>query len=950
MMREEYIPSMKDPQPYNVIENDVNRSSDIAQIILEYEEKVVPKMLELGFMKQIAKSRVKYNNDSDQSMMSHILPGVEVMADIVEQTDNIDKSEFRKLLALWTIHDLHKLIDNSKEDEFNIDRKVVESWVKNLNLDSFVDNELDIDDFHSCAVGLHDSRNSNIDDSTTQFTYLRSHLKLVDAVMSIYTPEEYINQAQKSVGLVFNKPNERFLPASHTIDIGDSILRTLINKSITEELKSKGLKPINYQENGVYYVQSENTEYDDAHTFLNNVIDTFFKNLKNSYSIFRNQAFIGGDISSESSQQGDWYMPNVYDITNLSTLCLSNTEIIQRIVQASVEQQNRPWGLSTDSMNKISKINSAYSEIDIPQSSFIEGMAALVHTVYREIVPELIVKNSHEPFERTMESAIVHIFGVSEDIQELMADSLVENKLNKSVTSWEYKYLIAYDLHKRYTMKYSDTERQTKLIELISTRLSDFENWDQYGESKSTKIKRELYLLLASKISLNGKELTDYPSIDLFDYMGKTGETNPCHITGKPTEQSSSSPDLLSNRNIGVLDVPFVNENEDNELEVLHLDDAVPKKSLSVFAQISLTIRAQQFKNNYSEVKDENALYVSIHPSDSISVASYVRFNRIFEYVKQEMFTTENNDISLYNISKEYKSIIQDSFESNTTVNAFLNRENIFNIGTRMDESSSKLTLPDKSESTMIKGTVCATIASMLSGVRVCITKQPQLYMNHHKKNELVIYGPELKTFKNIVKNNTDITTLPQTLETIERIIKMTSYTSTDIIQLYSNICEMDTVTLTGSMVFNRISHELDSKEKLQKAAKDALFIDTISSQNIPKKQKYIQYSNKISKKLSKIIEEDDVNLIHSVINMTFESIDKEDNRDESVKNILNTLTKIKKLKLDRNNIIDNSPEYEFANELYNAHKSMNNQNEKQAVITGVMVRTIMYNNIGDYL
>lgn len=945
------IPS-SDNSASNIIPDDINRSENIAKVLIDFESNVVPRMLELGMMKDVAKSRSKpYYNDFDQTMSAHILPGVEIMADVVEKSSSIDESEFRKLVALWTIHDLHKLIDNSQEDEFEIEIEEVQSWVNKLYLDDFVGDELSIKDFHSCVIALHNGEESNIDDSTIQFTNLRPYLRLIDAIMSINSPEDYVKEAERPVGAVFGKPDEIYLPASHSVDIGDSIIRTLLNKSIKEELEYKGFKSIDLREEGVLYTRSENVEYGNTHELLENVIDTFLQNLRDAYPIFRNQAFLGGDISSEDSLRGNWYMPTVYDITDLSKLCLSNTEIIQRIVQASVEQQNRPWDITENSEKHITNINKELGT-NIPKSSFVEGMATLVHTVYREILPKLIVEDSAHAYERKLESAIIHVFGVDYETQNLIAESLKNDTIDSSITSWPYKYLIANDLYERYTMGLSAKERQKELIELISTRLSDFSKWENYGSENNANIKKELYVFFASKIKLDGKKLYDYSSVKLGEYMMDMKSGNKCAISDKPTNQNPNSPDLLSHRNMGVLDVPFVTENKQGEFDVINLDNVIPQKPLSVLSQISLNIRAQQFQD-YDSVKDENSLYVTMHPVNSISVSSRVRFNRVLTYLKQEMFNGEDSSIGLYDVANNYEEIIRDSLIQPSGVDAITNRDNAFSIGTGLDESSSKLTLPDNTESTLVRGAVCATIASVMSGVSVCITKHPQLHMNHPEKDELVIYGPELSMFNNVIGSNTDVTTLPNQLQILERLIKMSDDTGApnSTIMEYNNICNTDqnSSIAPGSIVYGRVRHMFETPEESISAAREAINIDSLAAKDDEFARNMLQNSTNLGRKLGYILPNSDVMLANSVMNLVYDSIstmESINSTEEVVQTVTKCLTRINELNLEPQDVIEGGSAKDFSKSVAKVHNELGHEefkNVRQQLINGTLVRSMLY-------
>ncbi len=943
---EDLIPSFEH-NTKRIVGYNTPRSEETVQALEEFETLVVPRMIELGWMEEIAKSRAKpFYNETDQTLTAHILPGIEILADIVEQAPGVKSTDFRELAALWTIHDVHKIITTDNGNEFDIDTKTIKEWVEKLSLDEFTDGSLTVDDFQSCAVGLHNTGGTNLDDSTVRFTQLRPYLRLVDAVMSISDSKAFIDEAERPINAVFGTPAEIHVPAMHSVEFEDSVMRTLANKTVYEELVEIGLKPIDIRDNAVLYARSEQDTYPDTEDFLEQIIDRFLDNLRDAYQIFRNHAFLGGDIDSPQSRAGYWAMPQVYEVSDLAKLCLTQTELIQRLVQAAVDQQNRPQSISDESERQIEQMQEE-TGVRIPKSAFIEGLAALVHTVYREIIPELVDADSEHAYERTLEAAVIHVFGVSEEMQERIATALKTSDNHSSPVNWPYKYLIAKDLHDRYK-GHSQTERQEVLIRVLSERLSDFEEWDSFANESQKSVRRELYLQFAKRTVLDGETLIKRGIPGFLDTVDKLDTQDNCYICEEPTAQSSSTPDLLSHRDFDILDMPFVTESEEGEFERIELDDIIPIHSLCTTCQVSLTIRAQQFKT-YDQ---ETELHVTIHPSNSVSVASYLRFGKILHHLKTEMFSGNSSTIALSDMGDVYEEIITGTLSQSTGVDALIDREQAFDVGTRMDEASSRLTLPDNSEASIIRGAMCATVAGLLSGVRVCITRHPQLHMNHPETDSLVMYGPELTAFDNLLNNRTDITGLPDRLRILDRLIQMCDKTEAPNLTLEQYSSMDDRSVLPGSRVFSQVQHTLNSSEERVAAARDAINIDAIAAKDDVFAKDMLATTKALGDSLGILLPESDARLASAVMMIacdTLETMESINSTEQVVFAITDDLAHVNELDLELQDLRRGGSAYKFAQQMATAYNDVGRGNRnsfnaiRRPLVDGTITRAMLY-------
>lgn len=830
------------------IRNDeISRSKETTEILVEFEKTVVSQMISSDWMSMVAKSKsYPYYNDTDQNLNAHILPGVEIAADIVEQAPGLyPEKDLRDIISLWTIHDIHKIVKNNN-DEFDITVGKVSEWINELDLTDF-GGSLSEKDYHSCAVALHNQGSTNIDDSTNRFTELRPTLRLIDATVSIDNPSDFVEQAERPVSKVFGKPDEIYLPACHEVNFDDSVVRTIINKNFYKYFKDNGYFLIDIRDEGVLYARPENKNpISNMSEFVSEMTERSLADLRDAYQIYTNKSFLGGDIGSPSSRSKYSKMPRVYEISDLAHICLDRSEIIQRIVQAAVEQQNKPWNISKESRTQIEKVQDII-DVPIPKHSMIEGLAALVHTVYREILPTIVDGESSDVYESTLQGAILHVFYCSQETQENFMKLYKSDQISASPINWPYKYVIAKDLHERFTSRMSKTGRQRSLIKMIADRLEDFDKWSDFGVEQVKDIKDEFSIRLAANSSIDGKSITSHEDLDFLKMIRNQQKTGECYICETATSQNANSPSILSNRDFDILERDFVTS-IDGVMQTVSFESAVPREPICVTCQLALSIRSQQF-NSYS---NETDIHVTVHPVNSTSVASYTRFKKILHEIKTKSFARKEG-IHYRNIGSEYEKIIKDHLDQPTSVDSLINREVAFNVGQRMDEASSQFSVPDSEGETIVRGVSMIVTAALISGVSVCITRDPQLYIESHKNSDMVRFGPKLDQFRNIINNSTGIMSLPRQIKVMDRVISIGDKTDSPntVVENYSNLG--DEIAMSGTRLYNRISHRLEWDD-IQSIAVDVAAIDAMLSESDSFANDLLIDIARIGKSLGKIV------------------------------------------------------------------------------------------------
>ncbi|MGB9902778.1 type I-D CRISPR-associated protein Cas10d/Csc3 [Methanothrix sp.] len=193
---------------------------------------------------------------TDQSMLNHIRNGVFFLLrfnDALKRLGVIalDEIGLRECIALFVVHDLHKLdygeMDedgqkNSMENEFDIPEDVVKKYVEEMHLSEFAP-ELRDDDYYSVAVALHKSRFSRPGARTSRFMDLEPFLYLMDTMASCSSPEEAASpRALRALrdGFPQDAAEKQLNLQYHRLDDVKGILTGLLNKSIAEVLEECG--------------------------------------------------------------------------------------------------------------------------------------------------------------------------------------------------------------------------------------------------------------------------------------------------------------------------------------------------------------------------------------------------------------------------------------------------------------------------------------------------------------------------------------------------------------------------------------------------------------------------------------------------------------------------------------------------------------------------------------
>ena len=242
--------------------------SDIEQVLKEYVERVVPTMLRSQYHLALVKGGPEYPHLPEQSHFAHIINGVFGLTQLVRFliTRNVsvpwlDEAAFRKALALYSIHEVHKAEDYDKlgKSEFSVPLERLREEYTRLGLEAFAE----VDEHLMRAANVHKRSSKHGDMMLTSDPNARRlwlMVRLADDFASATAPEEAVN----SVGGYLIDLEPAFAPKSppgkyalyyHEIKDVRGVLTNTIHQAVARRLEAElNFYPLLYFATGALYL------------------------------------------------------------------------------------------------------------------------------------------------------------------------------------------------------------------------------------------------------------------------------------------------------------------------------------------------------------------------------------------------------------------------------------------------------------------------------------------------------------------------------------------------------------------------------------------------------------------------------------------------------------------------------------------------------------------------
>jgi hypothetical protein len=242
-------------------------SSDVAQILDEYVERFVPAMLRWQYHLTLVKGGPEYPHLPEQSHFAHIVNGVFGLTELVKFLNDqvpipwLDAETFRKALALYTIHEVHKndafsLLGSS---EFSIPLERLREEYSRLGLDRFAE----VDEHLMRAANVHKRSSKHGDllvSDDTNASRLWLLVRLADTFASVKAPGEAVSSLRgylADLGPAFapGSPPGKYTLYYHEIKDVRGVLTNAIHQAVARQLEAKlNFHPLLYFAAGTFYV------------------------------------------------------------------------------------------------------------------------------------------------------------------------------------------------------------------------------------------------------------------------------------------------------------------------------------------------------------------------------------------------------------------------------------------------------------------------------------------------------------------------------------------------------------------------------------------------------------------------------------------------------------------------------------------------------------------------
>jgi len=264
----------------------VKLTADRVKCILdEYVEQAVPAMLRSGYHLTLVKGGPNYPHLPEQSHLAHIINGVFGLAQLVKflidrdvRIPGLNEDTFRKALALFTVHEVHKAPDYERfdEGEFGIPLERIRQEYKRLGLNEFAK----LDEHLMRAANVHKRSPKHGDLLVSEEAgamRLWLWVRIADTLASIKTPAEAMDSLKgylADLGPAFapKSPPGQYALYYHEIKDVRGVLTGLIHQAVAQQLADEwDFYPLLYFATGTLYLGPNRLDGKAANDLIPNV-------------------------------------------------------------------------------------------------------------------------------------------------------------------------------------------------------------------------------------------------------------------------------------------------------------------------------------------------------------------------------------------------------------------------------------------------------------------------------------------------------------------------------------------------------------------------------------------------------------------------------------------------------------------------------------------------------
>lgn len=500
---------LRDPDGLKELYSKIDQMSTKPKMDLfeEYLKKVDVHLVEEGMGFKPAKS-VEFGK-TDQSMLNHIRNGILFLlrfnAALEElNVQHLNERDLRDCIALFVVHDLHKLDENrdSMEREFDIPVETVEAYVDLVGLKDFAP-DLKVEDYHSAAVSLHKSDFSRPGSRTSRFMDMEPFLYLMDNMSSCASPEEAVSSRSLRAlrdGFPQDSQEGQLNLHYHRLDDIKGILSGIINKSVADVMQDNGLVMLMAYQDGCVYLGRGTRQISVSDETIERIFDALVSNIQGLPA-----------LSDPANLTKKLNTPRLgyYGLSDEYYFFSGPKAMIRAFIDASItfahdDSSRKLTDSIVDGINRADHVVPIELDRSERGQKILVGFARAVATVHQSFISEMIPDNG-DALLKTCD-----IWKVQEDVTTaLLGIMKTDPNYLASGGKWEYSYAIgqsvidqALDGVKLRNVGVLETVNY--LVDLVENGLSGMEEWSAFISNKTDKYRMEFVEYLHEALSING--------------------------------------------------------------------------------------------------------------------------------------------------------------------------------------------------------------------------------------------------------------------------------------------------------------------------------------------------------------------------------------------------------------------------------------------------------------
>lgn len=458
---------------------------------------------------------------TDQSMLNHIRNGILFLLrfnDALEklQARPLDEVGLRDCIALFVVHELHKLefkeyLDeeeipertDSMEMEFEIPTELIRKFVAEMYLKDFT-TRLTEDDYLSVAVALHKSRFSRSGARTSYFMDLEPFLYLMDNMASCTSPEEAVSSRSLTAlrdGFPQDAPEAQLNLQYHRLDDVKGILTGIINKSIADVMEAQGLVMLMAYQDGCVYLGKGKNRLAISDNLISKLYETLQKNIQKSTPALSEPSSLTKKLSTP--RLGYYGLSDEYYFFSGPETMLRSF-IDKSITDAHAERSTGLTESIVDGMKRAGEVAQVPLDNSKEGQRILLGFSRAIATVHKSFVSEIISDNK-QALRKTCE-----LWGVPEAVRERLVKSMDNDPtLLANGGKWEYSYAIGQVLMDKEIngvklRNASPIDVIDHLSNHVFNNLGSTEGWNEFISKKTEIFRQELMEYLHDTLCING--------------------------------------------------------------------------------------------------------------------------------------------------------------------------------------------------------------------------------------------------------------------------------------------------------------------------------------------------------------------------------------------------------------------------------------------------------------